>query len=455
MDISVVILAAGKGTRMRSAMPKVLHRVADKPLVEHVIHTAHALGAKEVYVVYGHGGEAVPEALSHLDVKWVLQEKQLGTGHAVEQALGDIPDNHLVLVLYGDVPLTRAETLADLVRLAGDESMGLLTVALDDPAGYGRIVRNQAGKVSQIVEHKDASDEQKLINEVNTGILVAPCQKLKAWLGKLENDNSQGEFYLTDTIEMAVKQGLAVNTASPSRPQEVLGVNNKKQLAELERFYQRQAADKLMEAGVTLRDPCRFDLRGELSCGQDVSIDVNVVIEGRVSLGDNVEIASNCVIKNATIGDGVKVLPNTVIEDATIGADSKVGPFARLRPGAELVGDNHIGNFVEIKKAKVGRGSKVNHLSYVGDAEIGSTVNIGAGTITCNYDGANKHLTRIGDDVFVGSCSQLVAPVNIEKGVTIGAGSTITKDVPSGVLALTRAKQIVIEGWKRPQKKNK
>ncbi len=455
MDISVVILAAGKGTRMRSAMPKVLHHVADKPLVEHVINTAHALGAKDVYVVYGHGGEQVPETLSHLDVKWVLQAQQLGTGHAVEQALGGIPDDHLVLVLYGDVPLTRVDTLSELINVSTAGSLGLLTVKLDDPTGYGRIVRDGAGKVGQIVEHKDASEEQKLITEVNTGILAAPCAELKGWLSRLENSNSQGEFYLTDVIEMAVEQGLAVNTVSPSQPEEVLGVNNKKQLAELERFYQRQAADALMAAGVTLRDPARFDLRGNLVCGQDVVIDVNVVIEGEVSLGDGVEIASNCVIKNATIGDNVKLLPNTVVEDATIGSGCKVGPFARLRPGAALVGGNHVGNFVEIKKATVGQGSKVNHLSYIGDAELGAGVNIGAGTITCNYDGANKHLTRIGDNVFVGSCSQLVAPVVIKDGVTIGAGSTITKDVPPDVLALTRAKQIVIEGWKRPQKKNK
>ncbi len=455
MDISVVVLAAGKGTRMRSSMPKVLHRLADKPLLEHVVDTAHALAATEIYVVYGHGGEMVRNSLSHLDVRWVLQAQQLGTGHAVEQALSAIPEDHLVVVLYGDVPLTRLDTLKQLIDVSSSEALGLLTVKLDDPLGYGRIVRNSDGRVSRIVEDKDASDEERAITEVNTGILAAPCLELKNWLDRLESRNSQGELYLTDVIEMAVRQGLAVHTVSPSQPEEVLGVNNKKQLAELERFYQSQAAERLMEAGVTLRDPSRFDLRGVLACGQDVVIDVNVVIEGDVSLGNNVEIASNCVIKNASIGDNVKLLPNTVIEDATVGSGSRVGPFARLRPGAELAGENHVGNFVEIKKARVGEGSKVNHLSYIGDAEIGAQVNIGAGTITCNYDGANKHLTKIGDNVFVGSCSQLVAPVNIEDGVTIGAGSTITKDVPPDVLALTRAKQIVIEGWKRPQKKNK
>ena len=438
---------------MYSTLPKVLHRIADKPLLEHITTTAQLINPSSVYVVYGHGGEQVPNALAHLDVEWVRQDRQLGTGHAVEQALPMIPDDHLVVVLYGDVPLTGVETLRQLIDAAGGDSVGLLTVQLDDPSGYGRIVRGDEGKVRQIVEHKDASIQQRLIKEVNTGILCAPAGRLRRWLEALENNNAQGEFYLTDIIEKAVEEGVGVNTVTTNELHEVLGVNNKLQLAELERYYQRIKAEELMMQGVTLRDPARFDLRGELSVGRDVEIDVNVVIQGKVKLGNNVKISSNCVITDAVIGDDVTLLPNTVIEDAEIGAGSKVGPFARLRPGTRLLGNNHIGNFVELKKAKVDLGSKINHLSYVGDALVGKTVNIGAGTITCNYDGANKHVTEIGDNVFVGSCTQLVAPVKVGEGVTIGAGSTITKDVPPQVLALSRARQIVREGWKRPQKK--
>ena len=437
---------------MYSTLPKVLHRIADKPLLEHITTTAQLINPSSVYVVYGHGGEQVPNALAHLDVEWVRQDRQLGTGHAVEQALPMIPDDHLVVVLYGDVPLTGVETLRQLIDAAGGDSVGLLTVQLDDPSGYGRIVRGDEGKVRQIVEHKDASIQQRLIKEVNTGILCAPAGRLRRWLEALENNNAQGEFYLTDIIEKAVEEGVGVNTVTTNELHEVLGVNNKLQLAELERYYQRIKAEELMMQGVTLRDPARIDLRGELSVGRDVEIDVNVVIQGKVKLGNNVIISSNCVITDAVIGDDVTLLPNTVIEDAEIGAGSKVGPFARLRPGTRLLGNNHIGNFVELKKAKVDLGSKINHLSYVGDALVGKTVNIGAGTITCNYDGANKHVTEIGDNVFVGSCTQLVAPVKVGEGVTIGAGSTITKDVPPQVLALSRARQIVREGWKRPQK---
>ena len=438
---------------MYSTLPKVLHRIADKPLLEHITTTAQLINPSTIYVVYGHGGEQVPNAMAHLDVEWVHQDQQLGTGHAVEQALPAIPDDHLVLVLYGDVPLTGVETLRQLIDAADRESLSLLTVQLDNPTGYGRIVRNEEGGVRQIVEHKDASDQQRLIKEVNTGILCAPAARLRSWIEALENNNVQGEFYLTDIIEKAVEEGVSVNTVTTNELHEVLGVNNKLQLAELERYYQRIKAEELMMQGVTLRDPARFDLRGELSVGQDVEIDVNVIIQGKVRLGNNVKISSNCVITDAVIGDNVTLLPNTVVEEAEIGAGSKVGPFARLRPGTRLVGNNHIGNFVELKKAKVDLGSKINHLSYVGDALVGKTVNIGAGTITCNYDGANKHLTEIGDNVFVGSCTQLVAPVKVGEGVTIGAGSTITKDIPPQVLALSRARQIVREGWKRPQKK--
>ncbi len=454
MDTSVVILAAGKGTRMKSKLPKVLHRLADRPLVEHVVDAARSIGAGQTIVVYGHGGEAVPSTLAHLDVEWVEQKEQLGTGHAVEQALPAIDDDRMVLVLYGDVPLTRPETLERLLDVAGPETVGLLTVTLDDPTGYGRIVRED-GKVVAIVEHKDATPEQLAINEVNTGILAAPARLLRRWLGKLENDNAQGEFYLTDIIAMAVAEGLTVETAAPEEEAEVLGVNNKAQLAELERHYQRRIASELMMEGVTLRDPARIDVRGSLRCGRDVEIDVNVLFEGEVVVGDDVTIGPNCVIRDSRIEDGATILANTVIEEARVGAGSRVGPFARLRPGTELEGGNHVGNFVEIKKAVIGRGSKVNHLTYVGDARVGERVNIGAGTITCNYDGANKHLTEIGDDVFVGSSTQLVAPVKVGDGATIGAGSTITREVSPGVLALSRAKQVEIKGWKRPQKNNK
>ncbi len=438
---------------MYSTLPKVLHRIADRPLLEHITTTAQLINPSSIYVVYGHGGERVPEALPHLDVKWVHQDRQLGTGHAVEQALPEIPDDHLVLVLYGDVPLTGLKILKRLIYIADGDSVALLTVRLADPTGYGRIIRGEQGEVRQIIEDRDASEQQRRIQEVNTGILCAPADRLKTWLKTLENNNAQGEFYLTDIIAKAVDDGVSVNTVTTDEPYEVLGINNKLQLAELERYHQRKQAETLMLQGLTLRDPERFDLRGELSVGQDVEIDVNVIIQGKVRLGNNVKISSNCVITDAVIGDDVILLPNTVVEGAEIGAGSKVGPFARLRPGTRLVGNNHIGNFVELKKAKVDLGSKINHLSYVGDALVGKTVNIGAGTITCNYDGANKHLTEIGDNVFVGSCTQLVAPVKVGEGVTIGAGSTITKDIPPQVLALSRARQIVREGWKRPQKK--
>lgn len=455
MGLSIVILAAGKGTRMRSALPKVLHPVGERALLEHVIDTAKGLGAEEICVVYGHGGEIVPQTLAACNVNWVLQDQQLGTGHAVAQALPHIKTGNDVLVLYGDVPLTAQHTLTQLMAEYQRTGFGLLTVTLDDPTGYGRIVRDGAAKVASIVEHKDASSDELAICEVNTGILAASRDKLEAWLSNLNNNNAQGEYYLTDAIAMAVKDGLEVATSQPDAEYEVLGVNNKRQLAILERHYQQLKAESLMDAGVTLRDPARIDVRGNLECGQDVEIDVNVVFEGVVTIGEGTKIGANCVIRNSTIGAGVTILENTVIDQAIVGNDSKVGPFARLRPETELATATHIGNFVEIKKAQIGHGSKVNHLSYVGDASVGKNVNIGAGTITCNYDGANKYLTEIGNDVFVGSDTQLIAPVKVGDGATIGAGSTITKEVASGVLALSRSKQTTIENWQRPTKKHK
>lgn len=452
MGLSVIILAAGQGTRMRSSLPKVLHHLADRPLVEHVIDTAFEVGADDIHVVYGHGGDVVPQTLSHKNVSWVRQDQQLGTGHAVAQAIPEINESNDVLVLYGDVPLTSKETLNDLLQAGKDTGFGLLTVTLEDSTGYGRIVRNEDGDVIHIVEHKDASPDELKIKEVNTGILFAPRSKLADWLGRVGNDNSQGEYYLTDIIAMAVADDIKISTASPADIHEVLGVNNKKQLAELERAYQMCWADRLMTAGVTLRDPARIDIRGSLICGQDVSIDVNAVFVGEVSLGNGVEIGPNCCIKNASIAEGVKVLANSTIEDSVIGADSRVGPYARLRPGTRLAEETHIGNFVEIKKAEIGKGSKVNHLSYVGDAKVGERVNIGAGAITCNYDGANKYMTEIGDDVFVGSDCQLIAPVSVGDGATIAAGSTITKNVDPNVLAMSRVKQVSKSGWKRPVK---
>lgn len=453
MALSVVILAAGQGTRMRSALPKVLHELAAKPLVEHVINTAQKLGAHDIHVVYGHGGDVVPTALSHCPVEWVKQDQQLGTGHAVAQAMPHIPTEHQVLVLYGDVPLTSIDTLTTLIQLAQQSGFGLLTIGLADATGYGRIVRDETGKVIRIVEHKDATESERLINEVNTGILVTSRAHLAKWLEQLDNNNSQGEYYLTDIIAMAVKDGIDISTTSPADEHEVLGINNKRQLAELERAYQLQQANMLMDAGVTLRDPARFDVRGSVSCGKDVVIDTNVILQGENEIGNEVKIGPNCLIINSKIDDGVTVLANSVIENAVVGKNSKVGPFARLRPEAQLAEDTHIGNFVEVKKAQIGKGSKVNHLSYVGDSIVGNNVNVGAGTITCNYDGANKHLTEIGDNVFVGSDTQLVAPVKIGEGATIAAGSTITKEVEAGALALSRVKQVSKSGWKRPQKK--
>ncbi len=450
--MSVVILAAGKGTRMYSDLPKVLHTLAGKPMVQHVIDAAKNLGAQRVHLVYGHGGDLLKQTLSDDSLNWVLQAEQLGTGHAMQQAAPFFADDEDILMLYGDVPLISVETLTRLREAKPQGGIGLLTVKLDDPTGYGRIAREN-GTVVGIVEHKDATDEQRKINEINTGILIANGADLKRWLGKLDNNNAQGEFYITDIIALAHQEGREITAVHPARLSEVEGVNNRLQLSRLERVYQSEQADKLLLAGVMLRDPQRFDLRGVLNHGRDVEIDTNVIIEGNVTLGHRVKIGAGCVLKNCIIGDDSEISPYSVVEDSRLAAACTIGPFARLRPGAELAEGAHVGNFVEMKKARLGKGSKAGHLSYLGDAEIGDNVNIGAGTITCNYDGANKHKTIIGDDVFVGSDTQLVAPVNVAKGVTIGAGTTVTRDVAENELVISRVKQTHIQGWQRPVKK--
>ena len=452
-SLHIIILAAGQGTRMKSALPKVLHQLAHKSLLGHVLDVAGQLNAASIHVVYGHGGEQVKSALEHYNVNWVLQAEQLGTGHAVDQAAPDIEDNQTVLILYGDVPLIEKSTLVELIAAANGGALGLLTARLEDPTGYGRIIRNASGNVIRIVEQKDASDEEKQVDEINTGMLALSSTQLKDWLKKLENNNAQGEYYLTDVIGMAAKEDVTINTVHPSSLKEIEGINNKQQLAQLEREYQMDQAKKLMEQGVTLRDPARFDLRGELEVGRDVVIDVNVIIEGKVKIGDGVTIAANNIIKDTTIGSNVNIEPNCVIESAVIGDKCNIGPFARVRPDTQLANGAKIGNFVEIKKASIGEGSKVNHLSYIGDTTMGKDVNVGAGTITCNYDGANKHQTIIGDNAFIGSDTQLVAPVEVGEGATIGAGSTITHDAPKGELTLSRSPQKTRQGWKRPVKK--
>ncbi len=455
MDLTVIILAAGKGTRMRSRLPKVLHRLAGKPLLAHVIETAQALEPRQIAVVYGHGGEVVPQALSHYPVQWVEQAEQLGTGHAVATAMDALAPAGQVLILYGDVPLTRPETLAGLLGQLEQGPLALLTAQLDDPTGYGRIVRNEQGRILRIVEQKDASDSEREIREINTGILAAQGGHLAGWLKRLDNNNAQGEFYLTDVIAMAVADGQPVASTRAAHLWEILGVNDKRQLAELERRQQLNLAMELMSQGATLADPARLDIRGRVELGQDVFIDVNVVLEGRVELADGVSIGPNCLLRDVSLGEGVRIEANSVLEQARIGAECSIGPFARIRPGTELASGARVGNFVEIKNAQIGRGSKINHLSYVGDSQVGERVNIGAGTITCNYDGANKHRTIIGDDAFIGSDSQLVAPVEIGAGATIGAGSTITSDAPPGELTLSRSRQRTISGWQRPRKHNR
>jgi len=453
--LEIVILAAGQGKRMYSDTPKVLHHLAGRPLLAHVLESAHTLKPVAVHVVYGHGGEQVREAFAQAGVNWALQAEQKGTGHAVAQATPAVSDQATVLVLYGDVPLIRSQTLQELLQAAGSGSLALLTAELEQPDGYGRIIRDTAGRVARIVESKDATPAEAAVREVNTGFLAAPADKLKKWLAGLHNHNAQGEYYLTDIIAMAVAEGVPIATRSPRDISEILGVNSKQELAQVERIHQKQQAEKLMQQGVTLRDPARLDVRGELRCGRDVVIDVNVIFEGKVVLGDRVQVGPNNVLRDSTVGSDTIIHPNCVIDQADIGVDCRIGPFARLRPETKLAAHVHVGNFVEVKKSDVGEGSKMNHLSYIGDTSIGSGVNIGAGTITCNYDGANKHRTVIGDHVFVGSNTALVAPVTVGAGATIGAGSVITKEAPAGELTLTRVPQVTKPGWKRPVKKAK
>ncbi|MBD9634332.1 bifunctional UDP-N-acetylglucosamine diphosphorylase/glucosamine-1-phosphate N-acetyltransferase GlmU [Pseudomonas sp. PDM19] len=451
MSLEIVILAAGQGTRMRSALPKVLHPVAGKPMLAHVIDIARGLSPTRIHVVIGHGADLVRERLQADDLNFVIQEQQLGTGHAVAQAAPFLSADN-VLILYGDVPLIEQPTLERLMAQATPEQLALLTVELEDPTGYGRIIRDGAGEVQAIVEQKDATAEQRAIREGNTGILAAPRERLLGWLSRLSNSNAQGEYYLTDVIAMAVGDGLRVATAQPEVAMETQGANDRLQLSELERFFQQRVARRLMAQGVTLIDPARFDVRGEVSVGRDVSIDINVILEGQVEIEDDVQIGPNCYIKDSTLRRGAIIKANSHLEGAHVGPDSDVGPFARLRPGSVLERKVHVGNFVELKNAHLQDGVKVGHLTYLGDSEVGARTNIGAGTITCNYDGANKWRTTIGEDVFIGSNNSLVAPVDIGTGATTGAGSTITAEVPAGTLGVGRAKQRVIEGWKRPEK---
>ena len=449
--LNIVILAAGKGTRMYSDKPKVLHALAGKPLVQHVLDCAAELKPQQVCVVYGHGGEAVPQAMQQYAAKFVIQEPQLGTGHAVQQAMPHLADDGNTLVLYGDVPLIQHSTLHQMQQ-AGS-GLVLLTINLNNPAGYGRILRNAQGDVLGIVEEKDATPEQREINEVNTGILLAPTKLLRGWLAKLQNKNSQGEYYLTDIVSMAVQQGVAVHTVQPAHEWEIHGINSKLQLTMLERTWQLVEATRLLAKGVTLADPARIEVRGKLNCGRDVEIDVGCIFAGEVNLGDNVRVGAYSVLSNASIGAGTEIAPYSHIDGSEVGANCRIGPYARLRPGTKLSNEVHIGNFVEVKNSEIAANSKANHLSYIGDSTVGSRVNVGAGTITCNYDGANKHRTVIEDDVFIGSNTQLVAPVTVGKGATIGAGSTITLDAPAGELTLARSKQTTIKGWQRPVKK--
>ncbi len=452
LGLSVIILAAGQGTRMRSDLPKVLQPLAGRPMLGHVLDRSRQLGANDICVVYGHGGDAVPLSFNDADVRWTLQAEQLGTGHAVQQAMPDTPDDNQALILFGDVPLLTQTTLKKLLDETPVNEVAVLTVDMYDPTGYGRVVRD-GDSVVRIVEQKDASEGELAIAEINTGVMVCPAAKLKSWLGDLGNDNAQGEYYLTDVIAMAVHAGVSVRGVKADNQMEVMGINDKKQLAEAERALQARLVEELMAEGVGFADPARVDIRGRLNCGKDVFIDVNAVFEGEVSLGDGTRIESNNLIRDSKLGVGTVVHSNCHIEGATSGDNCEIGPFARLRPGATLANNVKVGNFVEIKKSTVADGSKINHLTYIGDTEVGTGVNVGAGTITCNYDGANKHKTTIGDDVFIGSGVNLVAPVEVGKGATIGAGSTITKPAPEDQLTLERSKQVSIKGWQKPSKK--
>ncbi|WP_313565197.1 bifunctional UDP-N-acetylglucosamine diphosphorylase/glucosamine-1-phosphate N-acetyltransferase GlmU [Acinetobacter sp.] len=451
MSTTVIILAAGKGTRMRSSLPKVLQPLAGRPLLGHVIETAKKLNADNIITIYGHGGDRVQTAFAQEDIKWVEQAEQLGTGHAVQMTLPVLPQDGVSLILSGDVPCINPVTLQKLFDATAATGIGLVTLTLPDANGYGRIVREQ-GQIQAIIEHKDASEEQRQIKEINTGIYAVSNAKLHQWLPSLSNDNSQGEYYLTDIVAMALADGMQVASVEPEQAFEVEGVNDRVQLAALERQFQVYQAKQLMQQGVHLIDPSRFDLRGNLTVGQDVRIDINVIIEGDCELGDNVEIGAGCIIKNTKIAAGTKVQPYSILDSAIVGEDTQIGPFARLRPGAQLANEVHIGNFVEVKNTTIGLGSKANHFTYLGDAEIGAGSNIGAGTITCNYDGANKFKTIIGDQAFIGSNSSLVAPVKIGNGATVGAGSTITRDVEDNSLAVERSKQFAKENYPRPQK---
>lgn len=451
MSLSVIILAAGQGTRMKSTLPKVMHKLAGKMMLGHIYDRCRELNADSIYIVYGHGGDLLREQCASYKVKWVEQKQQLGTAHAVQQASPHLEQEHIALVLYADVPLIKTETLKLLIDKVSENNIALLTVDLKDPTGYGRIVRSN-DKVQAIVEHKDASNDQKNINEVNTGILAVNARYLNQLLEKVDNNNAQGEYYLTDIIELAVNDGNQVTTSQPKKSFEVEGVNDRKQLSKLERIHQQEQADKIMAEGVTLADPERIDIRGELQTGNDCIIDINTVFEGSVAIGNNVNIGAGCIITNSTIADNCTIKPYTVIEDAIIDKDVIVGPFARIRPGTHLKQNSCVGNFVEVKNTVLGENSKANHLTYLGDTEVGKNVNIGASTITCNYDGVNKHKTTIKDGVFVGSGTQLVAPVTVGENATIGAGSTITKDVEDNALTLSRPEQKKISGWERPKK---
>ena len=455
MPLSVVILAAGQGKRMKSGWPKVLQPLAGRALLKHVIDTARELSPDAIHVVYGHGAEQVQAAFKSEALSWVLQERQLGTGHAVLQALPAIPDAHTVLVLYGDVPLIRRDTLEELLKLADSKTLAVLTVMLSDPSGYGRILRDARGRIRKIVEHKDASPQELRVREANTGIIAAPAKLLKKWLAAVKSDNAQGEFYLTDVAAIAAKGKFRVVPQLAHSEPEVLGVNDKVQLAQVETAYRQQRTQELMLAGVTVIDPARLDIRGTVTAGRDVQLDVNVVLEGNVTIGDRVRIGPNCWIRDSAIGADTQIFANCVLDQAAVGPSCNIGPFARLRPGATLARDVHIGNFVEVKNSKVGEGSKANHLTYIGDSVIGKDVNVGAGTITCNYDGVNKSQTHIEDGAFIGSGSMLVAPVRIGARATIGAGSTITQDAPPDKLTLGRSRQVSIDSWTRPVKRKK
>ena len=452
MAVSIIVLAAGQGKRMHSPMAKVLQPLAGKPLLQHVVDTSMQIGAEDICIVYGYGGDTVPAAFEGQNLRWALQAEQLGTGHAVQQAVADTPDNNLVLILYGDVPLLRAGTLIRLLDICAENECAVLTVDMDEPFGYGRVVRD-GDRVIRIVEEKEASDAERAITEINSGVMVCPADKLEVWLARLSNDNSQGEYYLTDVVSLAAGDGCTVHGVIAESLVEVMGINDKKQLAEAERALQARIVGELMANGVGFADPARVDIRGSLSCGKDVFIDVNAVFEGDVTLGDNVNIESNNLVRDSRIGSGTVVHPNCHIEGASIGGECEIGPFARLRPGAELADNVKIGNFVEVKKSTIASGSKANHLTYIGDADIGKNVNVGAGTITCNYDGANKHRTTIGDGASIGSGVELVAPVDVGAGATIGAGSTISKSAPADELTIERAKQVTVPGWTRPKKK--